>query len=150
MFPVEAPARLNAAWCSTPSGVRSTVTRGQLAQPDFSHEVLVAWIGAQTRARGRHHRPESGFRVEGLRFVRNSAGKSVGKVAAIGAGIGFGAGAGVGIAGGAYEDLETGDLVAILGGAGAAIGAGIGELVGALARTSADTPATTDPAREAL
>jgi small nuclear ribonucleoprotein (snRNP)-like protein len=60
--------------------------------------------------------------------LEGSRGKSVAKGAAIGAAIGFGAGAGVGIAAGSYEDLDRGELVAILGGIGAAIGAGIGAL----------------------
>jgi hypothetical protein len=60
--------------------------------------------------------------------MEGSRGKSVAKGAAIGAGIGFGAGAGVAIAAGNYEDLDRGELVAILGGLGAAIGAGIGAL----------------------
>jgi hypothetical protein len=64
------------------------------------------------------------------RFAKQP-GRAIGKSTAIGAGIGFGIGAGVGIAGGTYEDLETGGLVALLGGIGAAIGAGIGAVVGA-------------------
>jgi hypothetical protein len=66
---------------------------------------------------------EKVYRVE-----QKSRGKSVAKGALIGAGIGFGAGAGVGIAAGQYEDLETAELVGILGGIGAAIGAGLGAL----------------------
>ena len=62
------------------------------------------------------------------RIEPKSKGKSVAKGALIGAGIGFGAGAGVGIAAGNYEDLETAELVGILGGIGAAIGAGLGAL----------------------
>jgi hypothetical protein len=62
------------------------------------------------------------------RVEPKSKGKSVAKGALIGAGIGFGAGAGVGIAAGNYEDLETAELVGILGGIGAAIGAGLGAL----------------------
>lgn len=67
------------------------------------------------------------------RLIPKSVGKSIGKSALIGAGIGFGAGAGVGLAAGSYEDIETGELVAVLGGISAAIGAGIGALVGAIA-----------------
>jgi small nuclear ribonucleoprotein (snRNP)-like protein len=67
-----------------------------------------------------------------FRVVPQSKARSIGKSTAIGAGIGFGIGAGVGIAGGSYEDLDTGELVAVLGGLGAAIGAGIGALVGSL------------------
>jgi len=66
--------------------------------------------------------------------VSGSRGKSVAKGAAIGAAIGFGAGAGVGIAAGSYEDLDRGELVAILGGIGAAIGAGIGALAASFGR----------------
>ena len=66
------------------------------------------------------------------RVVKGSKGKSIAKSTAIGAGIGFGAGAGVGIAAGNYEDLDTGELIAILGGIGAAIGAGIGALIGSI------------------
>jgi len=66
------------------------------------------------------------------RLVPKSVGKSIGKSALIGAGIGFGAGTGVSLAAGSYEDLETGELIGILGGLGAAIGAGIGALVGAV------------------
>ena len=66
------------------------------------------------------------------RVVKGSKGKSIAKSTAIGAGIGFGTGAGVGIAAGTYEDLEMGELVAILGGIGAAIGAGIGALIGSI------------------
>jgi hypothetical protein len=62
------------------------------------------------------------------RIEPKSRGKSIAKGALIGAGIGFGAGAGVGIAAGNYEDLETAELVGILGGIGAAIGAGLGAL----------------------
>jgi hypothetical protein len=68
------------------------------------------------------------------RFVKKSAGKSIAKSAAIGAGIGFGAGAGVSFAAGSYEDLDTTELVGLLGGLGAAIGAGIGALVGSFGR----------------
>jgi small nuclear ribonucleoprotein (snRNP)-like protein len=60
--------------------------------------------------------------------IQKSRGKSVAKGALIGAGIGFGAGAGVAFAAGNYEDLETAELVGILGGLGAAIGAGLGAL----------------------
>ena len=60
--------------------------------------------------------------------IQKSRGKSVAKGALIGAGIGFGAGAGVALAAGNYEDLETAELVGILGGIGAAIGAGLGAL----------------------
>jgi hypothetical protein len=66
------------------------------------------------------------------RLTPKSVGKSIGKSALIGAGIGFGAGAGVSLAAGSYEDLETTELIGILGGIGAAIGAGIGAMVGAI------------------
>lgn len=66
---------------------------------------------------------EKVYRVEA-----GSRGRSVAKGALIGAGVGFGVGAGVGIAAGNYEDLETAELVGILGGIGAAIGAGLGAL----------------------
>ncbi|MFY9554286.1 MAG: hypothetical protein WAV47_06145 [Blastocatellia bacterium] len=66
------------------------------------------------------------------RIERKSTARSIGKPTLIGAGIGFGIGAGVGIAAGNYEDLGTGELVAVLGGLGAAIGAGIGAIVGAI------------------
>jgi hypothetical protein len=68
------------------------------------------------------------------RFVKKSAGKSVAKSAAIGAGAGFGAGLGVSLAAGQYEDLGTAELIAVLGGFGAAIGAGIGALVGSFGK----------------
>lgn len=67
------------------------------------------------------------------RLTPKSVGKSIGKSALIGAGVGFGAGAGLGIAAGTYEDLETTELIGILGGIGAAIGAGVGAMVGAIA-----------------
>ena len=67
------------------------------------------------------------------RVVGKSTGKTIAKSTLIGAGIGFSGGAGIGLAAGSYEDLDRGELVAILGGIGAAIGAGIGLLVGAIA-----------------
>lgn len=68
------------------------------------------------------------FIAKVYRVEQKSRGKSVTKGALIGAGIGFGAGAGVAIAAGSYEDLETAELVGILGGIGAGIGAGLGAL----------------------
>lgn len=68
------------------------------------------------------------------RYVRRSLGKSIAKSTAIGAGIGFGAGAGVALVAGNYEDLDTSELVAFLGGIGAAIGAGIGALAGSVGK----------------
>ncbi|MEW6125969.1 MAG: hypothetical protein AB1757_02800 [Acidobacteriota bacterium] len=134
-FPVKAqPANTSAQW----SAVQSIPVGDKLSihlKDGKKVEGKLISVTDTTVTIDRKNRPTD-YRRDAIariyRFVANSAGKSVAKSAAIGAGIGFAGGAIVAGAAGSYEDLGTAELVGILGGIGAAIGAGIGALIGSL------------------